>query len=188
MSASTAISPLLFIYFLNFHWDAWKIATPCRDDQKARLHLDTTTSHLASKGSPNWMDRLKNMAGMLDTGQCSHSIIFSPMIAHKCFGPLHLALQMMEVLVCIPLAFSRLSKIAFWESLTPLIKSHNLLVKAEVLSAWKEPSWGYNCETVWCSWNASSQDGAEGLLVSLCVLFLLKVAFYAENCQTPWHS
>lgn len=47
-----------------------------------------------------------------------------------------------------PLAFSRLSKIAFWESLAPLIKSHNLLVKAEVLSACREPSWGYNCETV----------------------------------------
>lgn len=37
---------------------------------------------------------------MLD--QHSHSIIFSLMIAHKCFWLLHLAPQMMEVLVYIP--------------------------------------------------------------------------------------
>lgn len=38
---------------------------------------------------------------MLDTDQHSHSIIISLMITHKCFWLLHLALWMMEVVVCI---------------------------------------------------------------------------------------
>lgn len=94
------------------------------------------------------------------------------MIAHKCFWAVTSgSADDGSSRMYPPLAFSRLSKIAFWESLTPLIKSHNLLVKAGVLSARRGPSWGYNCETVWCSWNASSQDGAEGPLVSLlCTL------------------
>lgn len=79
----------------------WKQSHPAEMIKEAGIHLDTTPSHLASKGCSHWMDRLKNIAAMLDTDQHSHSIIFSLMIAHKCFWLLHLAPQMMEVVVCI---------------------------------------------------------------------------------------
>lgn len=78
-----------------------KQSHPAEMIKEAGIHLDTTPSHLASKGCSHWMDRLKNIAAMLDTDQHSHSIIFSLMIAHKCFWLLHLAPQMMEVVVCI---------------------------------------------------------------------------------------
>lgn len=101
MSASTAIWQLFFPSLLISPQTLWKQSHPAEMIKEAGIHLDTTPSHLASKGGSHWMDRLKNIAAMLDTDQHSHSIIFSLMIAHECFWLLHLALRMMEVVVCI---------------------------------------------------------------------------------------
>lgn len=85
--------------------------TPPRWSKKQGIHLDTTPSHLAAKGSTRWMDRLKNIAAMLDTDQHSHSIIISLMIAHECFWMLHLAPRMMEVVVYIQAHFPGCQKL-----------------------------------------------------------------------------
>lgn len=130
-AASTAIWQPCFLISPQM---LWKHSHPEEMIKEAGIHLDTTPSHLASEGSSHWMDRLKNIAAMLDTDQHSHSIIISLMIAHECFWMLHLAPRMMEVVVCIHPHFPGCQKIAFGESRTPLIKSHNLLVKAGVLS------------------------------------------------------
>lgn len=79
----------------------WKQSHPAGMIKEAGDPFWHNTLSFASKGSSHWMDRLKNIAAMLDTDQHSHSIIISLMIAHKCFWLLHLALWMMEVVVCI---------------------------------------------------------------------------------------
>lgn len=74
---------LATFYFLNFVPDAWKMMTPPAEMIKdAGIQLDTTTSHLASKGSLHWMDRLKNIAGMLHIQAGTQSIICLPWWLH----------------------------------------------------------------------------------------------------------
>lgn len=60
-------------FFLIFPQTLWKQSHPAEMFKEAGLHLDTTPSHLASKGGSHWMDRLKkkNIAAKLDTDQHS---------------------------------------------------------------------------------------------------------------------